>query len=66
MRIDSIKIKLMMAEQEINQAVLADRCGVSRQNISATLARGTCSITKVGKLAKALGISVAEIVKEEN
>ena len=65
MRIDSIKIKLLMAEQEINQSGLAERCGISRQNISAMLARGTCSIAKVGKLAKALGVSVAEIVKED-
>ena len=65
MRINSIKIKLLMAEQEINQSVLAERCGISRQNISATLARGTCSGAKVGKIAKALGVDVLEIIKEE-
>lgn len=65
MKIDSIKIKLLMAEQEINQSILAERCGVARQSVSAMLARGTCSIAKVGKVAKALGVSVAEIVKEE-
>lgn len=42
MRIDTIKIKLLMAEQEITQSVLADRCEISRQNISQVLARGTC------------------------
>ena len=65
MRIDSIKIKLLMAEQEINQTVLAERCGLARQNISITLARGTCSIAKVGKLAKALGVDPREIIKED-
>lgn len=65
MRIDSIKIKLLMAEQGITQTVLADRCGVSRQNISQALARGTCSTVKLGKLAGALGVSVREIIKEE-
>lgn len=65
MRIDSIKIKLLMAEQEINQSVLAERCGIARQNISAMLARGTCSIAKVGKIAKALGVDAREIIKEE-
>ena len=65
MRIDSIKIKLLMAEQEINQSALAERCGIARQNISAMLARGTCSIVKVGKIAKALGVDAREIIKED-
>jgi len=65
MRIDSIKIKLIMAEQGINQTALAISCGISRQNISAMLARGTCSIAKVGKIAKSLGVDVREIIKED-
>jgi len=65
MRIDSIKIKLIMAEQGINQTALAISCGISRQNISAMLARGTCSIAKAGKIAKALGVDVREIIKED-
>lgn len=65
MKIDSIKIKLLMAEQGINQSVLAERCGIARQNISAMLARGTCSITKVGKLANALGVDARQIIRED-
>lgn len=64
MRIDSIKIKLLMAEQEMNQSQLAERCGISRQNISQMLGRGTCSVAKLGKLAKALGVEPREIIKE--
>ena len=65
MKIDSIKIKLLMAEQGISQSELAERCGIARQNISNMLGRGTCSIKKVGQLAKALGVNVREIIKEE-
>lgn len=65
MRIDSIKIKLLMAEQGINQNTLAEKCGLSRQNISLTLSRGTCHPVKAAKLANALGASVREIIKEE-
>lgn len=65
MKIDSIKIKLLMAEQEINQNELAEKCGISRQNISLTLSRGTCHPVKTTKLANALGVSVQEIIKEE-
>lgn len=65
MRLDNIKIKLLMAELEINQTVLAEKVGVSRQNISLMLCRGTCSIVNAGRLAKALGVDVREIVREE-
>lgn len=65
MRIDSIKIKLLLAEQEINQSVLAERCGIAKQNISAMLARGTCSPAKAVKMANALGVDAREIIKED-
>lgn len=65
MRIDSVRIKLLMAEQGINQNTLAEKCGISRQNISLTLSRGTCHPVKAAKLANALGASVREIIKEE-
>lgn len=65
MKIDSIKIKLLMAEQGINQSILAERCGITRQNISAMLARGTCSPAKAVKMAKALGVDAREIIKED-
>lgn len=65
MRIDSIKIKLLMAEQEISQTVLADRSGISRQHISTILNRGTCSTVSVGRIAKALGVDAREIIKED-
>ena len=65
MRIDSIKIKLIMAEQEINQAKLAEQCGVARQNISVMLARGSASPAKVNQLASILGVPARELVKEE-
>lgn len=65
MRLDSIKIKLLMADLEMNQTALAERVGVSRQNISLILCRGTCSIANAGRLARALGVDAREIVKEE-
>ena len=65
MKIDAIKIKLLMAEQEINQAILAERIGSSRQGVNDALRRGTCSTIKLGKIAKALGVPVREIIKED-
>ena len=65
MKIDSIKIKLMMAEQELRQSELAEKVGMSRQNLSTILTRGTCSTVNAGRIAKALGVDVREIVKED-
>lgn len=65
MRIDTIKVKLILAEQEMTRTELAERCGISRQNVSTILTRGTCEPKTAGKLAKGLGIPVAEIVKED-
>ncbi len=65
MRINTIKIKLILAEREMTRTELAEQCGISRQNISTILTRGTCAPKTAGKIAKGLGIPVAEIVEEE-
>ena len=65
MKINAHKIKLMLAEQGLTRTGLAEKSGISRQNISTILTRGTCELITAGKLAKALGVSVADIVKEE-
>ena len=64
MKIDSIKIKLMLADRQMTQTDLSAKSSVSRQNISTILLRGTCSAITAGKLAKALGVDVRQIVKE--
>ena len=64
MRLDVMKIIRLLAEQGLTKSELAARSGVSRQNISTIIGRGTCSPKTAGKLAAGLGISVAEIMKE--
>lgn len=65
MKLDVPKIKLILAEQEMNQSDLAKKCGVSRQQINNILSRGSCTLKTMGKIVKALGMPVQEIVKEE-
>lgn len=60
-----MKIKLRLAELGMNQTVLARECGIPRQNVSAMLKRGTCSIINAGRLAKALDVDIREIIKED-
>lgn len=65
MKLDVPKIKLILAEREMNQSDLAKKCGVNRQQINNILSRGSCTLKTMGKIAKALGVPVQEIVKEE-
>lgn len=65
MRIDKQKILLYLAEREMTRAELADACNMRRQNLSTVLNRGTCEPRTAGRIATALGVPVAEIIKEE-
>ena len=66
MRIDTNKVQVLLAEREMSKTDFAAESGICRQNISIIIGRGTCTPVTAGKIAKALGVPVAEIVKEEN
>lgn len=63
MMIDVNKIDTILAEQGITKAALAERSGISRQNLSIITKRGTCEPKTAGKLALGLGVSISEITK---
>lgn len=58
-------IKKLMGEKRMTATALAKLCGMSRQNMSTVLNRGTCSVTNAYLLADALGVEFEEIVKED-
>lgn len=64
MKLDAVKIKMILAEREMTRGDLAEACGLCRQNVSIILNRGTCEPKTAGKLARGLGVPVSEIVKE--
>lgn len=65
MTINATKIETKIAEQGLTKKALATRCGISAQNISTIIRRGTCEPKTAGKLAAALGVPVADIIREE-
>ena len=65
MKINTAKIKMILAERGMTRGELADCCGICRQNVSIIMARGTCEPKTAGKIAKGLGVPVDEIVKED-
>lgn len=65
MKLNVRKIKLILAEQEMNQSDLAVKIGVNRQQVNDLLSRETCTLKSLGRVAKALGVKPAEIIKED-
>lgn len=64
MNISTRKIEIILAERGITKKALSEASGISRQNISTIIRRGTCAPGTAGKLAAGLGVSVEAIAKE--
>ena len=60
--INAHRIRIILAKRDMTQAELAKASGISRQNISTILGRGTCLGKTAGKLARGLGVGVEEII----
>lgn len=65
MTINTQRIEIMLAERGLTKAAYAESCGISRQNISTIIRRGTCEPKTAGKLAAGLSLPVAEIIKKD-
>ena len=66
MTINTVIIKLLLAEQDMTQADLASKSGLSRQSVSTVLSRGTASPKTVSKLAAGLGVRPKDIIDERS
>lgn len=65
MKLKKNKITALIAEQGLTNVELSKRSGISRQSISTIIRRGSCAPINGGKIAKALGVDVLEIMEEE-
>ena len=66
MKINVAKIETLLAEQEMTKRMLAEKSGISRQNISTIVRRGTCEPKTAGRLAAGLGVTINQIVSESD
>lgn len=64
MTINVQRAETRLAELGWTKKQLATVCGISAQNISTILRRGTCTPVTAGKLAFGLGVPVAELIEE--
>ena len=58
-------IETKLAELGLTKKALAEKCGIAAQNVSTIIRRGTCTPVTARKLAAGLGVSVADIIREE-
>ena len=64
MTINTRRIEAIMAETGLTKKALAESCGISAQNVSTIIRRGTCEPRTAGKLAFGLGIPIEEIMAQ--
>lgn len=55
MKLNVQQVEILLANQGLSKAALAERCGVSRQSLSTIIRRGSCEPRTAGKLAQGLG-----------
>lgn len=64
MTLNTTNLQIRQGELGLTNAALAARCGMSRQNVSTVIRRGTCTPVTAAKLAKALEVPVADIIEK--
>lgn len=64
MKIDSKKIKSLIAEKEMTLSAFAESIEMTKQGLSVILSKGSCGTVNAGKIAKGLNIPVQQIIKE--
>lgn len=65
MTINATRIETLLAEKGLTKKALAGCCGISAQNVSTVIRRGTCEPKTAGKLAAGLGVPVTDIIEKE-
>ena len=63
MRISKQKIFAVQAKRGLTMKQLAELSGISRQNLSTVVHRGSWRPETAGKIARALGVDVTEIME---
>lgn len=64
MKLNVQQVEILLANQGLSKAALAERCGISRQSLSTIIQRGSCEPRTAGKLAQGLGVAVTDVVAE--
>ena len=64
MKINKAKLEIAMARAELNRNTLAEKAGMPIPTICNVYSRGTCKPATAGRIAKALGCDITEILED--
>lgn len=64
MRINKSKLEIAMVRSELNRNTLAEKADMPVPTVCNVLTRGTCKPATVGRIAKAFGCDVTEIIED--
>ena len=64
MKINKAKLEIAMARAELNRNTLAEKAGMPIPTICNVYSRGTCKPATAGRIAKALGCDITEIIEQ--
>lgn len=65
MKINVLMIEKELAKQGLTKKRLAELAGMHRQNITTVMKRGSCEAITAGRISKALGVDITEILAPE-
>ena len=65
MRVDKIKIMVIMAKKSLNQIQLAEKTGMSRGTLSTIINGKRCKVETVVRIADALEVDYKELLEEK-
>lgn len=63
MKISKTKLEIAMARAELNRDTLAKKANMPIPTVCNVYTRGTCKPATAGRIAKALGVDVTEIME---
>ena len=61
MKLNSMRVRELIAEQDLTIGKLAEKAGVNATALGQSLQRGTCALRVGGRIAKALNVKVSDI-----
>lgn len=64
LRVDKGKLEIAMARAELNRNTLAEKADMPVPTVCNVYSRGTCKPATAGRIAKALGVDVTEIIED--
>ena len=66
LKISSLKVQLIMARACMNPYDLCHKAEIAYPSYQRIIKTGNCKISTLGKIAKALGVDVTEIIEKED